>query len=162
MQHAVALPDKTSKFLLSEPVDWMTFGLSKLDDFLKAEFNKDEKFPNIFVWANYRPKTDQIMIILQAWQLESVKEVVEECTLAINKVRYTAGVDLESGTIDQYSKWSLYSHFFSPTYYDRSKEFNLTLDSKFFIICFGPHAREHDYQISGRLLSNEILLGTDY
>ena len=159
-----AAPDKTSSFLLSEPVSMMTFGLYRVNEELVNKFYKEKSFAeDMNVYANYFPGSDLIFIFLHGSWYETKRALIDACTTAINKIRKFGGVDLKTGRLISHQQASLYSLWFEPTYRDRSQEFYRALDSKFFIECDARIQKEiagpsKPYYVSGRLVSNEILL----
>lgn len=152
-----AAPDKTTSILLNEPVSMMTYGISKLQSNLRSTFYDRDVFSGKDIYVGYVEESDRIFINVRAGWYSSKKDLITDCKSAINQIRNNAGVELETGRTSL-DDGTVFSRYFWQWGRKRSTEFYLALDEKFYLNCDAFITNGGSHSVSGRLVSNEIIL----
>ena len=157
MQRAIAEVDKVFSFLLNEPVSMLHFGLRDLRQEMRDKLYKREEFSETDIYVGYVAKKNQIRITIKVGFFRAREGLVDKCKTAINQIRDHAGVDLETGKVE-FDVKTIYSTYFWQWGKNRSDEFYQSVDDKFYLSCRGIIEGSGGYFVSGRLVSNEIIL----
>ena len=154
---ATADTDKIFSTLLNEPVSILTFGLNRLEDDLRETLLKREEFSGIGVFLGYPAQKNQISITVLTGLYSSKEDGVDACTKVINEIRNNAGVDVKTGRAEL-EEGTIYSRYFWQWGKDRTVDFYHELDKKFHVTCSAQIDSGGFHKVSGRLVSNEIIL----
>ena len=154
---AIADTDKIFSTLLNEPVSILSYGLKQLENEMRNNLYKREEFSEMAIYVGYPASKNQISITVHGGWFKSKEEIIAVCTTAINQIRDHAGVDVKTGRAEL-EEGTIYSRFFWQWGKDRTVDFYLELDKKFHLNCSAQLEDGGIYYVSGRLVSNEIIL----
>jgi hypothetical protein len=157
VQRVIAEADKVFSFLLNEPVSMLHFGLQDLKQEMRNQLYKREEFSETEIYVGYSAKKNPIRITIRVGFFNAREGLVNKCKTAINQIRDHAGVDLETGKVE-FAVGTIYSTYFWQWGKNRSDEFYKSVDDKFYLSCHGIIEGSGGYVVSGRLVSNEIIL----
>ena len=155
---AIADTDKIFSTLLNEPVSILTFGLKKLEDDLRETLFKREEFSGMNVFLGFPAQKNRISITVITGPYSNKEDGVDACTTVINEIRNNAGVDVKTGRAEL-EEGTIFSSYFWQWGKDRTVDFNHELDKKFHVTCSAQIDSGGFHKVSGRLVSNEIILG---
>lgn len=157
---ATAGPDANTNYFMEEKVSLFSFGMFRLEQDLKG-LTDNTDFPSGFnsISASYDWDSDEINIAITSfYAIETATDAREKCKLAINKVRTSCGINMETGKPYEFlGGESFCAGNFSRIGFQKATdpEKLLEMDKKIRIQCnvFGTA----EMTLSGKLLSTKVV-----
>ncbi len=157
LQNAFSETDKIFSRLLNEPVSMLHYGMTKLQQDMREKLYKREEFSEVDIYVGYPAKDNRIQITIRVGFFATKEIFIDQCRTLIHQIRDHAGVDLETGKVE-FDLHTIYATNFWQWGKTRSGKFYQMLDDKFYLSCQGNIEGSGSYFVSGRLVSNELLL----